>query len=267
LKILMIGDIVGESGREALTATLPTLITLHSPDLIVVNGENATAGRGLTPHHAHQLFLAGADVITLGNHAWDQKDLAAYLQNEPRILRPANYPEGSPGRGCGVFIADNGVRVGVANIAGRVNMEPLENPFGHAEQILSFFQTEGVRVTIFDFHAEATSEKQAFGYYLDGRASAVLGTHTHVQTADEHILPGGTAYITDVGMTGPQHSVIGMTVEQVLKKFLTQRPVRFDVATGLAILNGVLLDVDSQTGKAEHISRIAIRDIIEKGIN
>jgi metallophosphoesterase (TIGR00282 family) len=261
----MVGDVVGQCGRDALSATLPTLITMHSPDLVIVNGENATSGRGLTPHHAHQIFLAGANVITLGNHAWDQKELASYLPNEPRIIRPSNYPDGTPGRGCGIFIADNGVRVGVANVAGRVNMEPLEDPFRHADRILDYFQSEGVRVSFFDFHAEATSEKQAFGYYLDGRATAVVGTHTHVQTADEHILPGGTAYITDVGMTGPQHSVIGMGLEQVLKKFMTQRPVRFDVADGPGLLNGVIIDLDPQSGKAASIERIKIRDIVEKG--
>jgi len=262
---MMVGDVVGQSGRDALTATLPTLVTLHSPDLIIVNGENATAGRGLTPQHAHHIFSSGADVITLGNHAWDQKELAAYLHTEQRILRPVNYPEGTPGRGYGIFIADNGVRVGVANIVGRVQMEPLEDPFRHADRILDYFQSEGVRVSLFDFHAEATSEKQALGYYLDGRATVVAGTHTHVQTADEHILPGGTAYITDVGMTGPQHSVIGMGLDQVLKKFLTQRPTRFDVATGPGLLNAVVVDVDAQSGKALQIERINIRDIVEKG--
>lgn len=261
----MVGDVVGESGRNALSATLPTLSTLHSPDIVIVNGENASAGRGLTPHHAHQLFQSGAHVITLGNHAWDQKELAGYLQNEPRILRPANYPEGTPGRGCGIFIADNGVKVGVVNLVGRVHMEPLEDPFRHADRILQYFAEENVRLTFFDFHAEATSEKQAFGYFLDGRATVVVGTHTHVQTADEQIMHGGTAYITDVGMTGPQHSVIGMGLEQVLKKFITQRPVRFDVATGPALLNAVLVEADPQTGKASHIERISLRDIVEKG--
>jgi len=263
----MVGDIVGQNGRDALSATLPTLITMHSPEFVIVNGENATSGRGLIPHHAHQIFLAGAHVITLGNHAWDQKELASYLPNEQRIIRPSNYPEDTPGRGCGVFLADNGVKVGVANVAGRVNMEPLDDPFKHADRIMDYFQAQGARVTFFDFHAEATSEKQAFGYYLDGRATAVVGTHTHVQTADEHLLPGGTAYITDVGMTGPQHSVIGMSLDQVLKRFTTQRPVRFDVATGPALLNAVIIEVDSQSGKATNIERIKIRDIVEKGIN
>jgi metallophosphoesterase (TIGR00282 family) len=263
----MVGDIVGQTGRDALSSMLPTLMTLHSPNLTIVNGENATAGRGITPQHAHQLFLAGANVITLGNHAWDQKDLGSYLNTEQRILRPANYPDGAPGRGCGIFIADNGVKVGVANLAGRVNMDPLEDPFRHADRILDYFQAEGARVTFFDFHAEATSEKQAFGYFLDGRATAVAGTHTHVQTADEHLLPGGTAYITDVGMTGPQHSVIGMGLDQVLKRFMTQRPVRLDVATGPGMLNAIVVTADAQTGKALHVERINLRDLVEKGIN
>jgi 2',3'-cyclic-nucleotide 2'-phosphodiesterase len=257
----MVGDVVGQVGREALSATLPTLSTMYSPDMVIVNGENATGGRGLTPHHAHQLFSAGAHVITLGNHSWDQKDLIAHLDTEQRVLRPANYPTGTPGRGCGIFIADNGVKVGVANLMGRVHMEPLEDPFRHADHIVEHFNSEGVRVSFFDFHAEATSEKQAVGYYLDGRASVVVGTHTHVQTADEHILPGGTAYITDVGMTGPQFSVIGMGHEQVLKRFLTQRPIRFDVAEGPAMLNAVCVDIDTQTGRATSIERIFLRDI------
>jgi metallophosphoesterase (TIGR00282 family) len=260
----MLGDVVGQCGLDAVAATLPTLATLYSPDLVIVNGENVTNGRGLTPQHAHQLFNAGTDVITLGNHAWDQKELAAHLHNEPRILRPGNYPEGSPGKGCGIFIADNGVRVGVANIMGRVHMEPLDDPFRHADRIVDYFNTEGIKVTFIDFHAEATSEKQAFAYFVDGRVSTVVGTHTHVQTADEQILPGGTAYITDVGMTGPQHSIIGMGLEPVLKKFTTQRPVRLDVASGTAILNGVVVEVDPQTGKAQHIKRISMRNIVEK---
>ena len=257
----MVGDVVGQVGREALCKTLPSIHTMYSPDIVIVNGENATAGRGMTPHHAHHLLSAGADVITLGNHAWDQKDLANHLENEPRILRPANYPPDTPGRGSGVFIAANGIKVGVANLMGRVQLYPLEDPFRHADQIVNEFGRENVRISLIDFHAEATSEKQALGYFLDGRTSAVVGTHTHVQTADNHVLPGGTAYITDVGMTGPQHSVIGMSMEQALKRFLTQRPVRLDVAEGVAVLSAVVIDVDCQTGKATSIERILQRDI------
>jgi 2',3'-cyclic-nucleotide 2'-phosphodiesterase len=257
----MVGDVVGQCGRSTLAATLPTIYTMYSPELVVVNGENATSGRGLTPHHAQQLFSVGANVITLGNHTWDQKDLVSHLDNEPRIIRPANFPPGTPGNGFTIVMAANGVKVGIANLMGRVQMDPLEDPFKHADLIIQHFANERVKVSLFDVHAEATSEKQAIGYYLDGRASVVVGTHTHVQTADEQVLPGGTAYITDVGMTGPQHSVIGMNVEQVLRRFTTQRPTRFDVADGPGMLNAILADINAQSGHAISIERICMRDV------
>ncbi len=262
VRILMLGDIVGKSGRDAVVATLPSLVAMHSPDLVIANGENIAAGRGITPDAAQHLLQVGVHVVTLGNHVWDQRDIINHLEHEARLLRPSNFPAGTPGRGHGVYIAENGTRVGVANIMGRVHMEPLEDPFRSADTILESFRSQNVRVSLFDFHAEATSEKQAFGHYLDGRASAVVGTHTHVQTADERVLPRGTAYITDVGMTGPQHSVLGMDPEAVLKKFMTQRPHRFEVAHGPAMVNGVVVEVDTHTGRATRIERISLRDLI-----
>jgi metallophosphoesterase (TIGR00282 family) len=206
------------------------------------------------------MFSVGVDAITLGNHTWSRREIGAYLDQEPRVLRPANYPPGTPGNGQGVFTARNGTRVGVANLMGRTYMDPLNDPFRTADQILTCFQGRA-QISFFDFHAEATSEKIALGYYLDGRASVVVGTHTHVQTADERILPHGTAYITDVGMVGPQDSIIGMETEAVVEKFLTQMPRRFQVAEGLVTLCGIVTDIDPDTGLAQNIARIQIRDI------
>ena len=256
----MLGDLVGKSGREAAQQMLPTLREMYSPQFVIANGENAAAGLGITPDIARSLLRSGVDVITLGNHAWNRHEIAPYLDQEPRILRPANYPAGTPGKGFRVFPAKGGGRVGVANLQGRHFMEPLDDPFRLADTILESFLGQA-QVTFFDFHAEATSEKAAFGCYLDGRAGAVVGTHTHVQTADERILPCGTAFITDVGMCGPQNSVIGMAVEIVVQKFITQRPHRMEVAAGPVVLCGVVVDLDPQTGHATHIERVQIRDI------
>lgn len=256
----MLGDLVGKIGRDAAQQMLPTLREMYAPHFVVVNGENAAAGLGITPEIARTLLQGGVDVITLGNHAWNRPEIVPYLDQEARILRPANYPAGTPGKGFRVFAAENGERVGVANLLGRHFMDPLDDPFRLADTILEAFLGQ-TAATLFDFHAEATSEKCAFGHYLDGRASIVVGTHTHVQTADERILPGGTAYITDVGMCGPQHSVIGMDVEKIVQKFLTQRSCRMEVATGPVILCGIIVDVDTQTGHASHVERVQIRDI------
>ena len=256
----MLGDLVGKAGRDAAQQMLPTLREMYAPQFVIANGENAAAGLGITPDIVRALLKSGVDVITLGNHAWNRPEIADYLDHEPRLLRPANYPAGTPGRGFRVFPAGGGVRVGVANLLGRHFMEPLDDPFRLADTILDSFRGQSA-VSFFDFHAEATSEKAAFGHYLDGRASAVVGTHTHVQTADERLLPGGTAYITDVGMCGPQHSVIGMCVETVVRKFITQRPHRLEVAAGPVVLCGVVVDVDPQTGHATHIERVQIRDV------
>lgn len=260
MRILMLGDIVGKCGREAAETMLPTLREMYDPDFIVVNGENAAAGLGITPEIARNLLREGVDVITLGNHTWSKRDIGAYLEREPRILRPANYPAGTPGRGWNILPARDGTRVGVANMMGRSFMEPLDDPFRMADTIMEAFRGVAT-VSFFDFHAEATSEKTAFGVYLDGRASVVVGTHTHVQTADERLLPRGTAYITDVGMVGPQDSIIGMNTEIVVRKFVTQMPTRFEVAEGPVVLCGIVADADAHTGRATHIERIQIRDI------
>jgi len=256
----MLGDIVGKTGRDAAESMLPTLHEMYSPDFCIVNGENAAGGLGITPDIARRLLDSGVHAITLGNHTWNKREIAPYLDKEPRVLRPANYPPGTPGTGWGIFTATNGVRVGVANLMGRIFMEPLDDPFRKADTILEEFKGQAA-VSFFDMHAEATSEKMAMGVYLDGRASVVVGTHTHVQTADERILPQGTAFITDVGMVGPQHSVLGMECDIIVQKFLTQMPNRFQVAEGPVTLCGIIADIDAQTGRATHIERIQIRDI------
>ena len=256
----MLGDIVGKIGREAVETMLPTLHDMYAPDFVVVNGENAAAGLGITPDIARRLLDAGVDAITLGNHTWHKRDILDYLDCEPRLLRPANFPTGAPGKGYGVFRCRTGGRVGVANLQGRVFMDPLDDPFRLADTILEAFRPQ-TSVSLFDFHAEATSEKKAFGYYVDGRVSVVVGTHTHVQTADERLLPGGTAYITDVGMVGPQESVLGMNPQESVQKFVTQLPHRFEVAEGPVALCGIVADVDAATGRAAHIERVQIRDI------
>ncbi len=257
----MIGDIFANTGLEAFLTTLPALRLEHEPDFLIVNGENAAQGRGIAPEQARRLLHAGVDVITLGNHTWHKSEIVGYLDREPRILRPANYPEGTPGRGSGVFMASNGAMVCVGNLLGRALMDPADDPFRAGDAILADGRAKGASIACIDFHAEATSEKRAFAQYVDGRATLVAGTHTHVQTPDNRILPKGTAFITDVGMTGPQDSVIGNNVETVLARFLTHRPQRFEVATGPCQLNGIVVDVARDTGKASRIERIFVRDI------
>jgi metallophosphoesterase (TIGR00282 family) len=255
LKILFVGDIVGQPGRLALRARLDRLVDQHRVDLVVANGENAAAGFGLTPDIARELFDAGVDVITSGNHIWDKRDIFPYLDAEPHLLRPANYPAGAPGRGSGVFSTAAGVRVGVLNLEGRVFMNNLECPFRTADLQVAELRRQ-TPIILVDFHAEATSEKAAIGHYLDGRVSAVVGTHTHVQTADDQILPGGTAYLTDAGMTGSLDAVIGIRKELAIERFLTQLPVRFEVAKKAPALCGVLFDVDAASGRALGVLRI-----------
>jgi len=257
----MLGDIVGKIGREAVQTMLPTLHEMYAPQFVIVNGENSAAGLGITPDISRRLLESGVDVITLGNHTWSRRDIIEYLDQEPRLLRPANYPAGTPGKGYGIFSCQTGgARVGVANLMGRTFMDPLDDPFRLADTIMEAFRGQ-TNITFFDFHAEATSEKNAFGCYLDGRASIVVGTHTHVQTADERILPRGTAYITDVGMVGPQESILGMNAHESVQKFVTQLPHRFEVAAGAVVLCGIVADVDAQSGRATHIERVQIRDI------
>ncbi|MBF7083050.1 TIGR00282 family metallophosphoesterase [Desulfallas sp. Bu1-1] len=255
MRLLMIGDIVGRPGRRAVKENIPELVRDEKIDLVIANGENSAGGNGITREVARELFSAGVDVITMGNHVWNKKEALDYIAKENRIIRPANYPPGTPGMGFGCFKTKTGFTVGIFNLSGRVFMPDLDCPFRCADKVLKEFREQS-NIILLDFHAEATSEKAALAYYLDGRLSAVCGTHTHVQTADERILPGGTAFITDVGMTGPRDSVIGVKKDLVTNKFLTQLPVRFEVAGGLYQLNAVIIDVDAETGKAVNIKRI-----------
>jgi 2',3'-cyclic-nucleotide 2'-phosphodiesterase len=255
LRILFLGDVVGEPGRKAVGDVLPKLKQELKVDFAIVNGENSAAGRGITPKLAIGLMRAGAAVITSGDHIWDQKEILPYLPTEPRMLRPANYPTDTPGYGWVVLETKKG-KVGVINLQGRVFMNPpLDNPFKIAREIVAEIRKE-TSVIFVDFHAEATSEKVAMGWHLDGLVSAVAGTHTHVPTADEWILPGGTAFQADVGMCGPLVSVIGSQVEPVLEKFHTGMPVRFGVGRGTVRINGLLVTVEPSTGKAVAVERV-----------
>jgi len=255
VRILFIGDVVGRAGRRAVREVLPLLKREEEIDFVVANGENAAGGIGITPEKAEELLSMGVDVITSGNHIWKKREILPYLDRHPRILRPANYPPGAPGRGSGVYTARDGTRVAVLNLEGRVFMRPLESPFRVSEQQIEILKGQ-TPIVIVDFHAEATSEKMAMGWFLDGEVTAVIGTHTHVQTSDERILPGGTAYITDAGMTGPVNSVIGMKKEIAIQGFLTQLPNRFEVAAGEVELQGVILEVEETTGRALEIRRV-----------
>jgi metallophosphoesterase (TIGR00282 family) len=250
---LFLGDIIGRPGRRALKKFLPALLEKYSPSLVVANGENAAGGIGITPDICRQL-LAQVDVLTSGNHIWDKRDAIEYLDQEPRLLRPANYPSPNPGKGIYAFETKEGFQVAVLNLQGRVFMEPIDCPFRAADRELRLLEDRN-SITLVDFHAEATSEKQAIGWYLDGRVSAVIGTHTHVPTADEKILPGGTAFITDVGMVGGYESVIGLNKDQAIKRFLTSRPQRFEPGKLGLMFSSVFIEVDTQTGKAVSIQR------------
>ncbi|PYN94445.1 MAG: TIGR00282 family metallophosphoesterase [Candidatus Rokuibacteriota bacterium] len=254
MKILMVGDVFGEPGRAAVKKLLPKLRQQHAIDLVVVNVENAAAGFGVTPQIAREVLDQGADVMTSGNHIWDKKEIVEYITKENLLLRPANFPAGTPGVGH-VTVKAGPHRVAVVNLMGRVFMSAIDCPFRKADEILNEV-TKETRVVLVDMHAEATSESVAMGWYLDGRVSAVVGTHRHVQTADERVLPGGTAYITDLGMTGPIDSVIGVDKDLILQRFLTQMPVRFEAAKGPAALHGVVITVDPETGRASDIVRI-----------
>ncbi|PLX81092.1 MAG: TIGR00282 family metallophosphoesterase [Desulfuromonas sp.] len=254
MKILFIGDIVGKPGRFALRERLGRLIDRHAIDLTIANCENAAAGFGLTVDVAEELFGYGVDVMTSGNHIWDKRDILDFLDAESRILRPANYPGEVPGRGAGSFKTNTGISVGVINLEGRVFMNDLDCPFQTVDRLIEEMAENDFLFV--DMHAEATSEKMALGWYLDGRVAAVVGTHTHVQTADERILPGGTAFISDVGMTGSRDGVIGMRREPIIEKFLTQRPIRFEVAKKEPVLCAVVIDVDETTGAARQIERV-----------
>lgn len=257
LHLLAVGDVVGQGGLECLSRHLRPLKKLHNVDFTVVNGENAS-GVGLTPKQAQEIFDAGADVVTLGNHTWNRLQIKDFLEENPYILRPANYPKGLPGRGYGVFDGPRGLRIGVMNLIGRLELPPHnDSPFLVADGILK--ETDADLVVV-DFHAEATSEKGAMGYYLDGRVAAVWGTHTHVPTADCQVLPQGTGFVTDLGMTGPVRSVLGIKPEQSVNLFLGGLPQRYEEGEGPSKLNAVLFDVDTETKKCVSVERLDIAD-------
>ncbi|MEO8339965.1 MAG: TIGR00282 family metallophosphoesterase [Nitrospirota bacterium] len=259
MKVLFIGDIFGEPGRRALARAVPRLVAQRQIDIVIGNGENVAGGFGITEELAEELFDLGLAVITTGNHAWDKKEILDYFPREPRLLRPANYPSGVPGNGSVVVESAGGEQLGVMQLMGRAYMPTLDCPFQVAKKELAALKKRTAAVIV-DMHAEATSEKMAMGHYLDGEVVAVVGTHTHVQTADEQILPKGTAYLTDIGMTGPLHSVIGVKKELAIEKFLTGMPRRFEVASGPSVFCAVLLDLDARLGKALSIERIRIID-------
>jgi len=257
MKALIIGDVVGRPGREALTACLPELRKKYEAEFVVANVENAAAGAGVVPRVGEEILQAGVDVMTSGNHIFDKKEVFQYIETEQRLLRPLNYPAQSPGRGSWVGATNSGTPVAVINVQGRVFMPPTDCPFRAAEHAITELAGR-IPVIIVDHHAEATSEKLAMGRYLDGRASVVVGTHTHVQTADEQILPGGTAYITDLGMTGPHDGIIGVESSLVLTRLIRGLPARFETATGSPRLHGVAVEIDERTGKAISIERICV---------
>ncbi|MGA3284422.1 MAG: TIGR00282 family metallophosphoesterase [Verrucomicrobiota bacterium] len=264
MKLLFIGDIVGQPGRNAVKQLLPRLREQHKLDFVIANGENSAGGSGITPKTAGEIFSAGVDVITSGDHLWDQKEVMELLANEKRFLRPLNYPPGTPGQGSAVFqIQDprsktrDPISIGVLNVQGRTFMQPpLEHPFLLAAEEVKRLR-EQTKIIFVDFHAEATSEKIAFARFLDGQVSAVVGTHTHVQTADEQIFPGGTAYLSDAGFTGPHESVLGREIEPVIKRFLTGMPQRFEVAKNRVQLHGAVIEIDDASGKALKIQRVS----------
>jgi 2',3'-cyclic-nucleotide 2'-phosphodiesterase len=266
MRILFVGDVVGRSGRTVVTERLPGLIRDWKLDFVVVNGENSAGGFGITEAIYNELIDSGADAITLGNHAWDQKEALVFIERAPRLIRPINYPAGTPGRGAALCDAKSGARVLVVNAMGRIFMEPLDDPFAAIDRELTACPlAKGVDVIIFDFHAETTSEKQSMAYFCDGRASIVVGTHTHAPTADLRILPGGTAFMSDVGMTGDYDSVIGMTKEEPLQRF-TRRisSARFEAASGPATLCGIAVETDPATGLATRVGPVRLGGCLEQ---
>ncbi|TMB16979.1 MAG: TIGR00282 family metallophosphoesterase [Deltaproteobacteria bacterium] len=259
MRLLFLGDVVGRPGRRALAAFLPRLMARESIQFVIANGENASGGKGIDPRSAEELYESGVDVVTTGNHVWQNRDIIPYMRETDRLLRPLNFARDVPGLGWTVQTARRSdVRVGVLNLIGRVFMPPAECPFRAGAEAVEELRRHS-SVIVVDMHAEATSEKVGMGRFLDGKVSAVFGSHTHVQTADEGILPGGTAYLTDAGMCGPEDSVLGVKTEPVLQRFLTQMPARFDVATGTVIVQGGIVDVDEATGRASAIRRVRER--------
>lgn len=260
MKVLFLGDVFGKPGRQAVQRLVPRLLTRLGADLVIANAENASNGLGVSPDAADEILAAEVDFLTSGNHIWSKREIGPYLAAPgSRLLRPANYPAGAPGRGRAVVTTPDGRKLGLVNLEGRVFMKALDDPFPAALAEVAALKAEGCRAILVDFHAEATSEKTAMGHHLDGKVSAVVGTHTHVQTADERLLPGGTAFISDVGMCGPRDSVIGVRKELVLERFLTQRPVSFEPAKKDVWVNAVLVDIDDGTGLARSIERVQER--------
>jgi metallophosphoesterase (TIGR00282 family) len=256
VKLIFIGDIVGQPGRRAVKELLPRLRERHAVDFVIANGENSAGGSGITPKTADEIFSAGVDVITSGDHLWDQKEVTELLQNEKRFVRPLNYPSDTPGQGSAVVQKNGLPPLAVMNLQGRTFMAALENPFHAAHSEVQRLLRE-TRIIFVDIHAEATSEKIALARMLDGRVSAVVGTHTHVQTADEQIFPGGTAYLSDAGFTGPHESILGRDIEPIIQRFLTNMPQRFEVAKERVFLQGAMIEIDSTTGKALNIQRLS----------
>lgn len=260
MRLLFVGDVIGKPGRRAVQNLLPGLVDRHRADYVIVNVENSAGGFGVTPEVLAEFRDLPIDCFTTGNHIWDKKEVFDLLDREARLLRPANYPEGNPGHGIYVGETAAGIQVATINLEGRVFMHSLDSPFLVADRLLEGLDRKKVKVVFVDFHAEATSEKQALGFYLDGRVSAVVGTHTHVPTADERILPNGTAFQTDTGMTGPYESIIGMRADKVVRRFLMQTPASFEVAKRDVRLAGAVIDVDEATGKARGIERLLVSD-------
>jgi metallophosphoesterase (TIGR00282 family) len=266
MRLLFVGDVVGRSGRAIVSERLPRLVVDWKLDLVVLNGENAAGGFGITEAIYQDLVDAGADAVTLGNHAWDQREALVFIERAPRLIRPANYPPGTPGRGTTVITAKNGARVLVVNAMGRVFMEPLDDPFAAVERELQACPLgRGADAVVIDMHAEATSEKQAMGFFADGRATLVVGTHTHVPTADHRILPGGTAFVSDVGMTGDYNSIIGMAKDEPLTRFLRRIPsAKFEPALGPATLCGIAVETDDATGLATRVAAVRLGGRLEE---
>jgi hypothetical protein len=266
VRILFIGDVVGRSGRAVVTDRLPGLVRDWKLDLVIVNGENAAGGFGITESIYQDLLDAGADAVTLGNHAWDQRDALVFIERAPRLIRPLNYPAGTPGRGAAMIAAKNGAQALVVNALGRVFMDPLDDPFAAVDRELAACPLgKGADAVVLDMHAETTSEKQAMGHFLDGRASLVVGTHTHAPTADHRVLPGGTAFMSDVGMTGDYDSVIGMTKDEPIGRFLRKiASSKFEAATGPATLSAVAVETDDKTGLARRVAAVRLGGPLEQ---
>ena len=258
MKVLFVGDIVGKVGRTTTKALLPVIVDRYKIDLIIANGENAAGGFGITDKIANEIFDLGVHIITTGNHVWDKKEFIPQISKLDRVIRPLNYPPGVPGYGSIIYTLSNSEKIAVINLSGRVFMSYIDCPFRIGEEAVEKL-SKLTNIIIIDFHAEATSEKVAFGYFMDGKVSAVVGTHTHVQTADEKILPGGTAYITDVGMTGPYNSIIGIEKEQIIHRFLTNMPMRFETAKGEGFFSAIVIEIDEKSGKSKAIQRLQLK--------